>query len=119
MTSIQRRTVPFALSILFAVAPFVAGIVRANSKAHDLRLMWMALIASTGAIVIVTVVKLPEGRSPQWFAFSVGVFAVGLSTLTAFLLGAQAIAGVLAIGIVFGFCFAMYCWLDLFSRRST
>lgn len=112
-----RKPIPFALSILFAIAPCVAGIVRANSSSHDLRLLWMALVASAGAILTVMVVKTPRGKSPMPLALSIGALSFGLTTFTAYFLGAKALPGVLAIGAVFGFCFAMYCWLHALATR--
>jgi hypothetical protein len=98
-----RRT----LSIVFAVAPFAAALLRAVQTGRDLRLLWMALAAFVAAAAVTAVAK-SRGVTPA-VAASVGAFVVATlaAGAAAMLLGATAAPGIWAVAGVFGFCFAV------------
>lgn len=98
----------YVLSILFAIAPFAFGMIRAFQTSHDFRLLWIAFASFLGALVVRVIAKT---RSPQLnsvLALSALTFviAVLLAGLTAYLLGATAAAGVWGVAFVLAFCWA-------------
>lgn len=116
MTETRHRSFYF-LAILFRVAPFAFGLLRA-SRAGDYRMLWMAIASFAGA-ALVTLIARRQGRdSKEILAISVVVLAVAtlLAGLTARLLGATAAAGIWAVAIVFGLCWAISYWLTGISH---
>lgn len=116
MPETRHRSFYF-LAILFRVAPFAFGLIRAT-QANDYRMLWMAIASLAGA-ALVTVFAQRQGRdSKEILAISVVILAVAtlLAGLTARLLGATAAAGIWAVALVFGFCWAISYWLAGISR---
>ena len=116
MAETRHRSFYF-LAILFRVAPFAFGLLRA-SRASDYRMLWMAIASFAGA-ALVTLIARRQGRdSKEILAISVVIFGVAtlLAGLTARLLGATAAAGIWAVAVVFGLCWAISYWLAGISR---
>jgi hypothetical protein len=116
MTETRHRSFYF-LAILFRVAPFAFGLLRA-SRADDYRMLWMAIASFAGAALVALVARR-HGRDPkEILAISVVVLAVStlLAGLTARLLGATAAAGIWAVALVFGLCWAISYWLAAISH---
>jgi hypothetical protein len=116
MSETRHRSFYF-LAILFRVAPFAFGLLRA-SRAGDYRMLWMAIASFVGAALVALLARRHGRDSKEILAISVVVLAVAtlLAGLTARLLGATAAAGVWAVAIVFGLCWAISYWLAGISR---
>lgn len=116
-----REQIIYLLSILFAIAPFVAGIFRAISTGKDLRLLWMAFAAALGTTAVIAVMNARGGRSNSVLTRSIFVLAV--ATLAAgavgFLLGATAGPGVWMVAVVLGLFLAASCALYALSRPAS
>ena len=111
-----RETAIFALSLLFAAAPFGFGLIRAVS-ARDLRMLWMACAAFVGAALLRMVGK-DRGRKSDDVVRPAAVTLVvttALAGLTAYLLGATAAAGIWPVALVLGLCLATSHALHLLS----
>jgi hypothetical protein len=81
-------------------------------------MLWMALASLLGA-ALVSVIARGQGRdSREILSISVLILAVAtlLAGLTARLLGATAAAGIWAVALVFGLCWAISYWLAGISR---
>lgn len=107
-----------ALSVLLAAAPFVAGLVRA-ANASDLRLLWMALAAFLGSVLVRWLagsrVQAPDGAA----AVLTFVVAAALAGLTAYLLGARGAVGVWMVAVVLGLFLAGSVAVRALSRPRT
>jgi hypothetical protein len=116
MTETRHRSFYF-LAILFRVAPFAFGLIRAT-QANDYRMLWMAVASLAGAALVALIARRHGRDSREILAIAAVVFAVStlLAGLTARLLGATAAAGIWAIAIVFGVCWAISYWLAGISR---
>jgi hypothetical protein len=88
------------LSVLLAIAPFGAGLIRAMS-ARDFRLLWMACAAFVGAVLVRLIAKRRR-RGPLGTLLVATVFAAA----TGYLLGATAAAGIWPMAFVLGLCLA-------------
>jgi peptidoglycan/LPS O-acetylase OafA/YrhL len=105
---------------LFGVAPLGFGFVRAWRTEHDLRMVWMALVASLFAAgVIATAIGRRRTRHAV-ISQSAVIFVVAtlLAGCTGFLLGATDGPGVWAVGAVLGLCLAAANVLFEFARPS-
>jgi len=116
MTETRHRSFYF-LAILFRVAPFAFGLLRA-SRAGDYRMLWMAIASFAGAALVAFAARRHGRDSKEILAISVLVLAVAtlLAGLTARFLGATAAAGIWAVALVFGLCWAISYWLAGISR---
>jgi hypothetical protein len=93
----QRRVI----AIAFAVLPIAFGIFRAlQTRNHDLRMLWMAIAATAGAMIVRAIVK-------KHAAIVTFIVATLLAGATAHALGATAWFGVWAVAIVLGGCWAI------------
>lgn len=110
----------YLLSILFAIAPFVAGLFRAFSTGTDLRLVWMAFASYVGAAAVMVVGR--RGAQPK-SVFRLSGIVLIVATLAAglvgFLLGARAAPGVWMVAVVLGLFIAASCALYVRSRPAT
>ena len=98
---------------LFAVAPFAFATTRAVSTGSDLRMLWMACAALVGAGLVLAVSKARASRATTAAIFTVGA---ALSAITAYLLGATAMAGIVPVSVVLALCFAVSHALATRSR---
>ena len=116
MTETRHRSFYF-FAILFRVAPFAFGLLRAT-QASDYRMLWMAIASFAGAALVGLIARRHGRDSKEILALSVVVLAVStlLAGLTARLLGATAAAGIWAVAIVFGLCWTISYWLAAISR---
>jgi MFS-type transporter involved in bile tolerance (Atg22 family) len=116
MAETRHRSFYF-LAILFRVAPFAFGLIRAT-QASDYRMLWMALASLLGAALVGLMARRHGRDSKEILAISVVILAVAtlLAGLTARLLGATAAAGIWPVAIVFGLCWAISYWLGGISR---
>jgi hypothetical protein len=116
MTETRHRSLYF-LAILFRVAPFAFGLLRAT-QASDYRMLWMAVASLAGAALVALMARRHGRDSKEILAIAAVVLAVStlLAGLTARLLGATAAAGIWAVAIVFGLCWAISYWLAGISR---
>ena len=93
----MRRVV----AIAFAVLPIAFGIFRAaETRNHDLRMLWMAVAATAGAMIARALAK----RHAPLITFIVATLLAGA---TAYALGARAWFGIWAVAAVFGICCAV------------
>ncbi|MFL5637946.1 MAG: hypothetical protein ACJ78M_01100 [Gemmatimonadaceae bacterium] len=113
-----RERALYLISLLFAVAPFAFGIVRALRTGHDLRMLWMAFAAFLGASAIEAIGKARTRKGNVVLAFSVVTFIVTTLAggITAYLLGATSAPGVWGVAIVFGLLWTGSYALDTLSR---
>jgi len=109
------------LSLLFAAAPFAFGLVRYFSTGSDLRMLWMALAAFLGLVLVRVFARRRSQTRSEMPAFSGLTFIVAtlLAAATARLLGATAAAGIWGVAIVFGILCATSYALDAVSRPRT
>jgi uncharacterized membrane protein len=116
MTETRHRSFYF-LAILFRVAPFAFGLLRA-SRADDYGKLWMAIASFAGAALVALVARRHGRDSKEILAISVVVLAVStlLAGLTARLRGATAAPGIWAVALVFGLCWAISYWLAAISH---
>jgi hypothetical protein len=116
MAETRHRSFYF-LAILFRVAPFAFGLIRAT-QAGDYRMLWMAVASLAGAALVAFVARRHGRDSKEILAISAVVFAVStlLAGLTARVLGATAAAGIWGVAVVFGICWAISYWLAGISR---
>jgi hypothetical protein len=116
MAETRHRSFYF-LAILFRVAPFAFGLLRAT-QASDYRMLWMALASLLGAALVGLMARRHGRDSKEILAIAAVVLAVStlLAGLTARLLGATAAAGIWAVAIVFGLCWAISYWLSEISH---
>jgi hypothetical protein len=101
------------LAVLFALAPFGFGVIRAVTTGHDFRMLAMAVAAFAGVLIITLI-----GQSRAGVAASSGaVFFVAtvIAACVADLMGATAAAGIWPVAIVFGLCYAAS---DILRKRS-
>ena len=105
------------LSLLFAAAPFILGLIRLLGTRSDVRLLWMAAASCAGAMAVAAIGKA-SGRTPRVLTLSSAtlVGAMLLAGLTAMLLGATSAPGIWGMGFVLGSCWAAWCALDMRSR---
>jgi hypothetical protein len=98
----------YVLSILFAIAPFAFGMIRAFQTGNDFRLLWIAFASSLGALVIRVIAKTRSRQANRVLAFSALTFVTAalFAGLTGYLLGATAVAGVWGVAFVLAFCWA-------------
>jgi hypothetical protein len=108
----------YALSILFAVAPFAFGLFRFLETRSDVRMLWMAFASFLGALLVRAIAKR-RGRKPNvvlTFSAVTLVVATLLAAATAYLLGATAPAGVWLVAFVLAFCWVASYAFDALSR---
>ena len=107
-----------ALSIVMGAAPFGFALIRAIRTGHDLRYVWVALVAFCGAAGIMVMARPYRGKPNTAFAVSAAVFmaATLLAVLAAVLLGTRLGPGILVVGSSFGFCFAVGCFLHMLAE---
>jgi hypothetical protein len=115
-----REQLIFFLAILFAIAPFVAGLFRAFSTGTDLRLLWMAFASYVGAAAVMAVVSSRGAPAKSVLAlFSVVLVVATLAAgLVGFLLGATAGPGVWMVAVVLGLFLAAGCVFFVLSRPA-
>lgn len=107
-----------ALAVLLAIAPFVAGLVRA-ANARDLRLLWMALSAFLGSVLVRWLAGRGGRTTDGSAAVLTFVVAAALAGLTAYLLGARGTVGVWMVAVVLGLSLAGSVAVRAFSRPRT
>jgi hypothetical protein len=111
-----REQMIFTLSILFAAAPFVFGLVRRLETGYDSRLLWMALASLVGAAGIMVIGKGHGKRRVLARSAATFVSAMLFTGIAALLLGATSAPGIWGIGFVFGACWAASYALNALSR---
>ena len=115
-----REQLIYFLSILFAIAPFVAGLFRAFNTRTDFRLLWMACAAAVAAAWAIALMRARARQSQSILALS-AVVLVGATIgagLMGFLLGATAGPGVWMVAVVLGLFLAASCVLYARSRPA-
>jgi hypothetical protein len=107
----------FILSILFALAPFGFGTIRAL-QANDFRLLWMAVASCIGAAASIAFVRRREAEATGVFRSSATVFFISalFAALAGMLLGATSGPGTVMVAIVLGLCWAASYALYTLSR---
>lgn len=115
-----REQLIYFLSVLFAIAPFVAGLFRAFSTRTDFRLLWMAFAAAVGATAAVALMRAGARQSKSVLALAavVLVAATIAAGLVGFLLGATAGPGVWMVAVVLALFLAASCALYAHSRPA-
>ena len=121
-TSIAARTpaqrVALVGSALFGAAPLAFGLLRYASTGWDLRMLWMALIATVFAAGVLAS-AIGKRRSRQMALFQSAVIAVVGALLawgTGYLLGATEGPGAWMVSAVLGFCLGVASECIVFSR---
>ena len=119
MTRSPREKIIYLVSILLAIAPFVAGLLRAISTGTDLRLLWMAFASCVGAAAGLALTSRGEPTKSALALFSIVlVVATLVAGLVGFLLGATAGPGVWMVAVVLGLFLAASCALYALSRPA-
>ena len=120
MPATARDRLNMPLAILFALGPFVAGMIRLAQTGKDSRLLWMAAAATAGSLVVGWLVPAArEGRmAPSAIGLATFALATVFTTVTGFALGAKAIFGVLAIAIVMGAFVGASSYFRMRARHS-
>ena len=120
--SIAARTpaqrVALVGSALFGAAPLAFGLLRYASTGWDLRMLWMALIATVFAAGVLAS-AIGKRRSRQMALFQSAVIAVVGALLawgTGYLLGATEGPGAWIVSAVLGFCLGVASECIVFSR---
>jgi hypothetical protein len=107
----------FIGSVLLAAAPFGFGSIRAMA-AGDLRMMWMAVAAFLG-FMLVRIVMRDRGRPRSGVAassFLTLLAAMALAGSTAYLLGATAAVGIWLVALMLALCLAASSALHALSQ---
>jgi len=115
----MRKQGLFIFSLLFAAAPFGAGLIRAIQTGSDLRLLWMAIGAFVGGIVAIMIARSRGPTSLFSQAATAFILSGALTAATGYLLGARTGPGVAMIAIVFGLCWGASAVLVSRSRAVT
>jgi hypothetical protein len=89
----MRRT----LAMLLAAAPFVAGLIAALSPRRDMRILWMAAVATLIAHLVIALSSTGRTRNAIVGAFAAATVA---ASVVAVALGARGVVGVAAVAIV-------------------
>jgi hypothetical protein len=119
MTPTPRKQGLFILSVLFAAAPFGAGLIRAVQTGSDRRLLWMAAGACIGGVVAILITR-SRGRTSLFSqAATAFILSAALTTAMGYMLGARAGPGTAMIAIVFGLCWGASAVLVNRSRAVT
>ena len=108
----------FFLSILFAIAPFMFGVVRRLGSHHDLIVLWMALTSAVVAALVYAASRTRPGSNRNGVAFLTLVLCTVAGALAAFRAGATGAPGVWAVASVIGICWALSFWLRSFARTG-
>jgi hypothetical protein len=103
------------LALLFSIAPFVFGVIRAFS-AHDYRMITMAVFGFIAALILRPFVLTRPGSGGTLLVF---VVTTVVAAIVAYLMGATAAAGIWPVAIVFGFCNATSHFLTVRSRQPS
>jgi hypothetical protein len=107
-----------ALSLLVAAVPFGFALLRAVRTGTDLRYLWMALSAFSGATIVMGIGRASSRGLSKALALS--VVALGVAVLaaawTASLLGTVAGPGMWVVASAFGLCSAMSHALRTLAR---
>jgi hypothetical protein len=108
----------YVLAILFALAPFAFGLIRAFQTGKDFRLLWMAFASCLGALVANAIRKAQSREQNGIVSFSAITFIVAtlFAGLTGYLLGATSAIGVWLVALVLGFCWAAWNAFNTLSR---
>lgn len=116
-----REQIIYFLAILFAIAPFVAGLFRAITTGKDLRLLWMAFAAALAAAAVMAIIRARGAQSKSVFPLSAAVLLVATMAagFVGFLLGATAGPGVWMVAVVLGLFLAASCALYAHSRPAS
>ena len=119
MIRAPRKQGLFILSLLFATAPFDAGLIRAFQTGSDFRLLWMAAASLVGGALGIVIGRTGGERTSLFSLGATSFVLAGASTVVAgYLLGARAGPGVAMIGVVFGLCWAVSSVLERRSRAD-
>lgn len=112
----QKRTL-YSASLLFVVAPFAFGLVRAFT-AGDTRMVTMAAASLFGAALADYGLRRRSPRSALGTRALVAFLAsAALAGATAYVLGARSAPGIWMVAVVFGLCWAARSVLSELSRR--
>lgn len=121
-TSIPERTpaqrMALAGAVLFGAAPLVFGLFRYATTGWDLRMFWMALVASVFAAGVLAS-AIGKRRSRPMALFQSAVIAVVGALLawgTGYLLGATEGPGAWMVSAVLGVCLGIASECIVFSR---
>ncbi|MFL5617191.1 MAG: hypothetical protein ACJ79A_02210 [Gemmatimonadaceae bacterium] len=93
------------LAVLFTVAPFVAATIAALGVRHDLRMVWMALVATVVARMVFVFARARVATPSATIASLVAATLV--SSVVALLFGARAAFGIIAVAVVLSGCAAL------------
>ena len=120
MTSETRRRVFQGFAKLFALAPFVLGLIRYLSRAHDLRVMWLAVASFVGARLVFLVSRARDRKPNQvpLAATVIGIGSVAVAALVSWLLWSLVSVGVMMFAAVFGVSWAVSYILAMRARAE-
>jgi hypothetical protein len=119
MSGSSRKPLLVLLSLLFAIAPFIFGTIRAVTTGRDYRMLWMAAVALPGAIAVRMFAGAGGRDSSSVMTFAVVTLVVTtvLGAITAYVLGATSAPGVWGVAGGFGLFWAASYVLHARSRR--
>ncbi|MEO7963396.1 MAG: hypothetical protein ABIT38_05740 [Gemmatimonadaceae bacterium] len=86
------------LALLCSAAPFVASAIAASSARHDLRILWMSLVATLTTRVVVAATR--KRRGDVVAAILGTLLATIAASVVAMVAGARAAFGVVAVAVV-------------------
>lgn len=113
----MRRGTTLFLSALFAIAPFVFGIVRLLGPHADMVVLWMALASGVTTALVYAASKTRPEINKTGVALLALVLATSAGALASFRAGATGAPGVWAVATVIGICWALSLWLRAAALR--
>ncbi len=120
MNRSRTQQLSLVTAAVFGAAPLAFGVVRAVASGGDLRMLWMAIIASVFAasVLVAAVGKRRTRQAVMTQATVILIVATLLAGGLGFMLGATAGPGVWAVALVLGLCLAASSVFIAVSRSS-
>ena len=104
------------LAMVLAFAPFAFGMIRAlQTDGTDMRYLWVAFAAFTGAMARMALARRARGRLMTRRALAAGVFFVStaFAAIAAWMLGTMLGPALFIVAAGFGFCYAASTYLQV------
>lgn len=108
----MRRT----LAVLCTAGPFVAGAIAAVSARHDFRMAWIALVVTAIAYAVVAVLPRAQRGASAGVSLALGTIA---ASVVAWMAGARAPFGIIAVAVVMAAFATAGVWLRLQDSPAT
>ena len=120
MADQSRARLIVLAAVLFGVAPFGFGAMRAMSRAHDFRMLWMAVSSGVGALTVLAVMRRASATRRAMVARAGAMLVTSMlcAAGTAYYLGARAWFGVWAVALVLSACLTVSAALSVRARGT-